>query len=1179
MWDYLTRISLIHTNCCKKLLLRLPKRDLNSRQKRAESFLILLLLAFACCHSTPAQDFEFFEKKIRPVLVEHCYRCHSHEAEKIKGELFLDSKEGMLKGGSSGKPAIVPDEPEASKLIEAIRYSNSELQMPPPKFGKLTEQQIADFIAWVKTGAPDPRTKEAKEISISDKHKIAKEHWAFQPLKTPAVPKITAATRSRSANEPKTPIDNFIIEKLSSNGLQLSPPADKRTLIRRATFDLTGLPPTPEQVEAFLSDKSPDAFAKVVDRLLTSPHYGERWGRYWLDVARFADTKGYVYGDREETKFIQSAAYRDWVIKAFNEDMPYDRFVKLQIAADQLEETDINSLAAMGFLTLGRRFLGVVHDIIDDRIDVVMRGTQALTVGCARCHDHKFDPIPTRDYYSLYGVFAGCNEREVPLKPDHLSVSGYLAFEKELKTREDKFQSLFNAKRDALSKRLRSKVTDYLVAVLNVEKFPSEEFYSFVQADDLNAVIVRAWHSYLLSTAKSFHPIWAPWHVYAALPKNEFAAKAGPVLASCTNASQKLNPLVEKAFSEKTPSSMVEVAETYGKLLSTIDKKWNDAADKAKALSKEEEELRQLLYAEDSPATVPAGAIVDLEWYFDEGTRVELGKLCSQIDKWILQSTGAPPYAVILEDRPVQKNPRVFKRGNPVNKGEEVPKQFLEILAGETRQPFSKGSGRLGLAEAIAAKENPLTARVFVNRIWLHHFGAGLVRTPSDFGVRAEPPTHPQLLDWLAAYFMDNGWSVKKMHRLMMLSAVYQQTSVDTSPDSQRSKQLKSSSRTDFMPVKLEASSPGKLASQIDPENKLLWRMNRQRLDFEALRDSLLAVSGQLDTKVGGKAEDMFKAPYCKRRSVYGFIDRQFLPGALRIFDFANPDMHNPQRSETTVPQQALFFMNSPFVAEQARALAARIGEKGEEKKDVENRIIQLYQVIYQRNPTPRQLEQGLTFLKSSPLEESSDIKRESRVWSYGYGEFDQASTQVKGFTPLPHFTGDAWQGGKAWPDEKLGWAQLTASGGHAGNDRQHAVTRRWTAPSNGTFAIEATLKHEHAEGHGVDCYIVSSRKGPLGSWTVHNKRVETNIESVELKEGDTIDFVTSIHESLNNNDFIWSPVIRMVQAPIKTKSSRQQWNAAKEFGGPPGELQKPLTPWEQYAQVLLLSNEFLFVD
>jgi len=322
-----------------------------------------------------ADDFEFFEKKIRPLLAEHCYKCHSLEAEKLKSGLFLDSKEGMLKGGESGKPAIVPGNADASLLIQAIRYQNEELQMPPPKAGRLNEQQIADLTAWVNSGAPDPRTKAASGATpLADKYQKARTHWAFQPVKNPPVPEIgdrtasekfPAGTRRRSSatGVAQTPIDNFILAELAKKGLQLSPPTDKRTLIRRATFDLTGLPPTLEEVDAFLADKTPGSFNRVVDRLLASPHYGERWGRYWLDVARFADTKGYVYGDREETKFIHSAAYRDWVVKSFNEDLPYDRFLKLQIAADQVQGADLNSLAAMGYLTLGRRFLGVVHDI------------------------------------------------------------------------------------------------------------------------------------------------------------------------------------------------------------------------------------------------------------------------------------------------------------------------------------------------------------------------------------------------------------------------------------------------------------------------------------------------------------------------------------------------------------------------------------------------------------------------------------------------------------------------------------------------------------------------------------------------------------------------------------------------------------------------------------------------
>ncbi len=1088
----------------------------------------------------PAEQFEFFEARIRPVLVERCYKCHSADAEKIKGGLLLDSKEGMLKGGESGKPILVPRDAESSLLIEAIRYQNEDLQMPPKKAGgKLSETQIADFVSWIKTGAPDPRVQITKtNISLG----AARTHWAFQPVTNPPVPLVKNKQWVRS------PIDEFILAKLESKDLQPSPQADKRTLIRRVTFDLTGLPPTFEEVELFIKDKSTNAFEKVVDRLLSSPRYGERWGRHWLDVARYADTKGYVYGNREETKFVQSYAYRDWVVRSLNEDLPYDQFLRLQIAADQIEGADRESLAAMGFLTLGRRFLGVVHDIIDDRIDVVMRGTQALTVGCARCHDHKFDPIPTRDYYSLYGVFAGGTERTVPLASTGQSAKAFLDFEKEMKKRQEKFQIAFDAKREEQNKRLRAQATEYLVAVLNIQKLPTEEFYSFVQADEMNPVVARQWQSYLLRTKNFFHPVWSPWHAYSALTLNEFAAKSGAIISSLTKATQKLNPLVVKAFQENPPVSMIAAAETYGKLLTSLDKKWSDAAGKKTAFSADEEELRQILYASDSPAAVPAGSIVDMEWFFDEPTRVQLSSLCAQMDQWINQSSGAPPHAVILEDRPVQKNPYVFKRGNPASKGDEVPRQFVQVIAGEKRKPFERGSGRMELAEAIASKENPLTARVMVNRIWAHHFGAGIVRTPSDFGMRADAPSHPELLDWLAWNFMENGWSMKKLHRLILLSTVYQQSS----------------------------DSEGLAAAEtVDPENKLLSRMNRQRLDFEELRDSLLSASGLLDLKLGGKAEELFKPPFSKRRSIYGFIDRQFLPSAFRIFDVANPDMHTPQRSETTVPQQALFFMNGPFVVDQAKAFAARMDSQ--KTNSPERRIGEFYHIAFQREPTGPQTRAALEFLRASEEELRLEEKPKPTDWRYGFGEFDEVAKSLKQFEALPHFMGDAWQGGSKWPDEKLGWAQLTATGGHAGNDLQHAVVRRWVSQIDGVISVASTIRHERSLGDGIRAYLVSSRNGLLGKWVLHNQSADARAERVEVKKGDTLDFIVSIHASLNNNDFIWTPVIRM--AGSGAAGDAREWSAAKEFGGPATTQEKPLTAWEKYAQVLLLSNEFLFVD
>src|SRR6266566_257948 len=515
-------------------------------------FRLVCLLSSTLCEAVcfadgaepQAKDFDFFEKRIRPVLVEHCYKCHSASAEKVKGDLLLDSREGMLKGGESGKPAVVAGDAEKSRLIEAIRYANDDLQMPPKKAGgKLSDEQIADFIAWVNLGAPDPRTGKSE---VRNPKSEPKRFWSFQPPEEPLVPKV------KNTRWPQTPIDHFILATLEENGLQPSPPTDKRNLIRRATYDLTGLPPTRSEVEAFLKDNSPEAFALVVDRLLSSPRYGERWGRYWLDVARYSDTKGYVYTDREEGRFVHSSAYRDWVIRAFNEDMPYDRFLKLQIAADQMVSGDNErDLAAMGFLTLGRRFLGVVHDIIDDRIDVVMRGTQGLTVGCARCHDHKFDPIPTKDYYSLYGIFNGSTERELPLVTNLEENARSVEFLKGLREREEKLEQTFRKKCDELSERLRAQSVQYLTAVLEVDQLPSEEFYAIRGPDDLNPTIVRQWDVYLRQTAGQVKPVFYLWHELEKLPSKDFGLRAAELIQSL---SAQTNPKSDGAFHQPTPA-------------------------------------------------------------------------------------------------------------------------------------------------------------------------------------------------------------------------------------------------------------------------------------------------------------------------------------------------------------------------------------------------------------------------------------------------------------------------------------------------------------------------------------------------------------------------------------------------------------------------------------------------
>ncbi|HZE95716.1 MAG TPA: PSD1 and planctomycete cytochrome C domain-containing protein, partial [Planctomycetota bacterium] len=856
---------------------------------RVVALLVLAVLPAAAAQEPPAPDpagIEFFEQRIRPVLVERCYSCHSATAEKLKGNLRLDTRDGSLKGGDLG-PSVVPGDPDRSLLVKAVRFTDDDLKMPPKK--KLPPEQIADLEAWVKRGAPDPRAGAAK--TGVDPARV-QAHWAFQPLK----------------ESPLGSVDAFIRAKLVAKGLQPSPPADRRTLIRRVTVDLLGVPPSAGEIDAFVADPVADAYEKLVDRLLASPHYGERWGRHWLDVARYADTKGYVYSDRDEARFAHSWAYRDWVVRAFNEDLPFDRFLMLQIAADRMVTgDDKHDLAAMGFLTLGPRFLQNIHDIIDDRLDTLGRGMMGLTISCARCHDHKFDPIPTRDYYSLYGVFASSTERLVPVAEVPETPEGE-AFSVELKKRQDALETLFAKKRDELLERLRRQTPMYLAAVTEVEKLHTEEFYSFIHGDDVNPVVARRWQLYLFETKKTFNPIWAPWTVFQSMTDQERGEKWSPWLEANRD---KLNPHVAAALAGSPVASMKDLAARYGKLLKDAP-----ADDAGKA-------LREVLHGATSPIALPKGSISELEWFFEEGSRVEVAKAFRVIEQWIIDSRGSPPYADILEDKPQLHNPRVFRRGNPANKAEEVPRQFIGFLSGPGRRPFEDGSGRLELAKAVASPGNPLTARVWVNRVWLNHFGRGLVATPSDFGLRSEAPSHPELLDFLARRLIAGGWSTKSLHRLILLSETYRQSSDDRAA-----------------------------ARAADPENRLLWRANRRRLDWEAMRDSFLTCSGRLDPEIGGRPVP-FTSP---KRTLYGYVDRLNIPGMLRAFDFASVDQSSPQRHQTTVPQQALFLMNSPFMLDQARGVAKRAGGEPD-------RVRAVYRIVLGRDPSDEELRLGNAFL------------------------------------------------------------------------------------------------------------------------------------------------------------------------------------------------------------------------
>jgi hypothetical protein len=750
-------------------------------------------------------DLQFFEAKIRPLLAEKCYKCHSKQSDKVRGGLLLDTRDAILQGGNTG-PSVVPGKPDESLLIQAVRYKDEDLQMPP-KGEKLSDAQIADLTEWVRRGAPDPRTALAKGAGGGAYGGVGKNHWAFKPVQKPAVPAVKDNSWGRN------PIDQFVLAKLEANGLTPNSPAAKPALIRRLYFDLIGLPPHPAEVEAFVKDESPDAYAKLVDRLLASPAYGEHWARYWLDVARYSDTKGDA-PRQEDNRYPFAWTYRDWVIDALNADLPYNQFIIAQLAGDRLQAAiekqakdkkqaipeKRSMLPALGFLTLGNQFNGRRDDIIGDQIDVTTKAFLGLTVTCARCHDHKFDPISLKDYYSLYGVFA--NSVQPPVLPT-----------------------------------LQSKVP------------PTADFLDYLEKS-------------------------------AALDKR----------AADLKAQQEELRRATRAAGGKAKSK-----------------------EKGAAAARIDPKLRQQL----------------------QRTERELHRDITNLE---LEHPGAPIRANALEDVPRSRDYPVLLRGEASNKGEIVPRRFLEILSPDPkkRPEWREGSGRWQLALAIADPKNPLTARVMVNRLWQQHWGAGFVETPDDFGNMSSTPTHPELLDWLAATFVENKWSIKSMHRLILLSAAYQQSSLNNPK-----------------------------YAELDPNNKLLWRYNLRRMDFEELHDSLLVITGELDRTYGGKPVAISSQGFAKRRAVYTMIDRTNPPELLTQFDFPSPDVATGRRYETLVPQQALFLMNSPMVIETARKLVDRPAFA--EVKTDEDRVTLLYLAIFQRWPTQQEVALGLKYIKANP--------------------------------------------------------------------------------------------------------------------------------------------------------------------------------------------------------------------
>jgi hypothetical protein len=735
------------------------------------------------------------------------------------------------------------------------------------------------------------------------------------------MPKLTEKPSTTQA------IDFLVGKRLSSQNLTPSPSAHRKTLIRRLYHDLHGLKPSYEKIQAFIKDPHPRAYANLVDELLASPRFGERWGRHWLDVARYADTKGYLAGG-ESRSYPYAYTYRDWVIKALNKDLPYDEFIRKQLAADFItDQPNHTDLAALGFLTVGPVFLNRRQLIIDDRIDLVTRGLMGFTVACARCHDHFHDPIPTDDYYSLYGIFdASDKPAKFPLigKPDANSTA-YLEFKKKLNELQDKVDHYLQSKLDLVQS--KEGIEQYIKLSLDAYETKRNDFEALAGQRKLYPKLANRWRDYLKGKEKAGQSFLKPLLAFAKSTSREELYKQW---RSSEQAS--FPSFLRKKINESETAALTGVISWHA-----------DALHHSLIESKTAKEKKGLLFAVSAKGFPANIELEEIERYFSQKDRNHKNNLRKKVATHEATHPGAPPRAMSLVDKQNIKEPYVFLRGNFGARGDRVPRRFPVALSpsGEERRNYTQGSGRLELAESILNPSNPLTSRVMANRIWKHLIGKGIVRTPSDFGLMGEKPTHPELLDHLAKSFMENEWSVKKLIRAIVLSKTYRQESRK-------------------LPIK-------------DPDNLYLSSMNRKRLNFEAMRDGMLQVSGELNLTMHGPSQKLHSKPYSKRRAVYGYIDRQNISPTLNSFDFANPNIHAPQRVETTVPQQALFAFNHPFVIERSATLAKKAFEST--TVNPSSQVEFLYRQILSRDPRKEESKLGSEFLGQDPkLENLEDL-------------------------------------------------------------------------------------------------------------------------------------------------------------------------------------------------------------
>jgi hypothetical protein len=947
----------------------LPPRRRLIRPTMLPTIALVMLALTAKAHAdalTPEQS-EFFEKQVRPILVERCYSCHS--ANTAQSGLRLDSRAALLAGGARG-PAAVPGQPDKSLLLTALAYSDAKLQMPPQ--GRLKPAEIAVLTDWVAKGAFWPAAKGAAPVAAPKPAfdiSARARHWSFQPVRLPAVPAVRNAAWARN------PIDRFILAKLEAEGIAPAPTADRRTLIRRVTYDLIGLPPTPAEVEAFVNDKSPDAWDKVVDRLLASPHYGERWARHWMDLVRYAETNGHEY-DYEKPGAYE---YRDYLIRAFNADVPYDQFVKEHIAGDLLPHPRLNptrdnntrgnneSVLATGFFFLGEGTHSPVDlredesGRIDNQIDVVSKTFLGLSVGCARCHDHKFDPISTKDYYALSGYLKSSRYELVDLaepQHDHPALAGL----------------------EQASAQLEALAGDSAPTAKPFRLLPGQTLYA-----DFSGVTWQECGGWT-AAGTAFGP--GPRRTGLVVREQPGVAPqlqtlGGPGVADSGYLSGRLHGVLRSpTFTLTKPFIFYHVAGQDAEVKLIIDNfqliqdpiygglkfQPNDAS----RMQWRGQDVRKWLghrayieFVDRSDGRILCDGVV-----FSEGDapptdyQPESGPRVAALHSSEKAAPGArltdlmarrrdlettlpqPRWAMAAVDG-TGENDRVHIRGNVATLGVEVPRRFLEVCSGINQPTPAVGSGRLALAERMVAPSDPLLARVMVNRIWQHHFGEGIVRSPDDFGIMGQPPTHPELLDWLATEFVRQGWSMKKLHRLILLSATYRMSSVGDAR-----------------------------AERGDPTDRLLHRMPVRRLEAEAIRDAVLAVSGRLNPTLYGPSVMPYLTSFMQgrgrpgqsgpldgdgRRSLYISVRRNFLTPFFTAFDYPTPFTTIGRRTVSNVPAQALAMMNNPFVVEQAGVWANRM--LAVPNLTPEQRITAMYLTAYNRPPTISEIARLTAFL------------------------------------------------------------------------------------------------------------------------------------------------------------------------------------------------------------------------